>query len=76
MSRLLEYKLPKNGNHFSYQVKEVEKRTFTEKMYFYPIPHSEINKSNGIVKQTLVGSDEWQMTNDKWQITKYVNLIK
>ena len=41
----------KNGNHFSYQVKEVEKRTFTQKMYYYPIPHSEINKSNGIVKQ-------------------------
>ena len=41
----------KIGNHFSYQVKEVEKRTFTQKMYFYPIPHSEINKSNGIVKQ-------------------------
>ena len=36
---------------FSYASKEVEKRTFDPKMYLYPIPQVEINKSNGVIKQ-------------------------
>lgn len=39
-----------------YAPKFVEKRVFDEtKMYFYPIPQSEINKSNGVLQQ----NDNW-----------------
>ncbi len=48
---LLGVRAVKNGTNFTYDVKEVEKRVFTEKMYFYPIPQSEIVKSKGIVTQ-------------------------
>lgn len=41
----------KSGNSFTYNVKEVEKRVFTQKMYFYPIPQSEIAKSKGVLVQ-------------------------
>ncbi|GIZ15678.1 RagB/SusD family nutrient uptake outer membrane protein [Capnocytophaga catalasegens] len=41
----------KNGTHFTYDVKEVEKRVFLEKMYLHPIPQSEIAKSQGILTQ-------------------------
>jgi hypothetical protein len=36
---------------FSYQVFNCESRTFSEKMYLYPIPFSEISKSGGMITQ-------------------------
>ena len=33
----------KRGGTFQYEPTEVEDRAFEEKMYFYPIPQSEIN---------------------------------
>jgi hypothetical protein len=36
---------------FQYQRFTVENRTFAAKMYLYPIPFSEINKSNGLLNQ-------------------------
>jgi hypothetical protein len=39
------------GNSYTYEKFEVEKRVFTEKMYRYPIPYEEINKSKGVVRQ-------------------------
>lgn len=36
---------------FSYSPIEVEKRVFEPKMYLYPIPQEEINKSAGVIKQ-------------------------
>lgn len=36
---------------FSYSPIEVEKRVFDAKMYLYPIPQEEINKSAGVIKQ-------------------------
>lgn len=49
---LLGEQITKNSNgSFSYATKEVEKRVFEPKMYLYPIPQVEINKSNGVIKQ-------------------------
>ena len=36
---------------FTYAPVEVEKRIFQPKMYLYPIPQIEINKSNGVITQ-------------------------
>lgn len=36
---------------WTYERFKVEDRKFEEKMYYYPIPYSEIMKSNGILKQ-------------------------
>ncbi len=36
---------------FTYNTIEVEKRIFEQKMYLYPIPQLEINKSNGLITQ-------------------------
>jgi hypothetical protein len=52
LNRPLEGILVKrSGNSYSYERFEVEKRVFTEKMYRYPIPYEEINKSKGGVRQ-------------------------
>lgn len=40
----------KSGTTFSYQQNVVENRVFTSKMYFYPIPQSEILNSPGLVQ--------------------------
>lgn len=49
---LLGMRITRNGAMFNYQVFEVEKRTFqSPRMYHYPIPASEINKSNGVLAQ-------------------------
>lgn len=42
-------KLPAGG--FSYQPFVLEKRVFTDKMYFYPIPQSEVVKTRGNIEQ-------------------------
>ncbi len=42
---------PVSPGIFSYQVFNVETRTFIPKMYLYPIPFSEISKSNGMIMQ-------------------------
>lgn len=36
--------ITKNGPNFTYQPYKLEDRTFDKKMYFYPIPQTEINK--------------------------------
>ena len=41
----------KNGSAFIYEKFEVKKRVFSEKMYRYPIPLEEINKSKGVLTQ-------------------------
>lgn len=41
---------------WTYEKFKVEERKFEEKMYYYPIPYSEIMKSNGI----LVQNDGWE----------------
>jgi hypothetical protein len=41
----------KSGNAYTYTKFEVEKRVFEEKMYRYPIPYEEINKSKGVLTQ-------------------------
>lgn len=49
---LLGIQIVKNTDgSFGYTTKEVEKRVFDQKMYLYPIPQIEINKSNGVIKQ-------------------------
>jgi hypothetical protein len=40
----------KNGTAFTYTPKVVENRTWEDKMYLYPIPQSEINKSSALVQ--------------------------
>ena len=45
----------KAGNTYTYEKFIVEERIFEEKMYRYPIPMEEINKSNGV----LVQNDGW-----------------
>ena len=46
--------VPNGDGTFTYTPKVVEKRVFDEsKMYLYPIPQSEINKSNGVLKQNV-----------------------
>ena len=37
--------ITKTGTNFSSEVKDLENRAFTTKMYWYPIPQSEINKT-------------------------------
>lgn len=44
-------KVVKEGDVYTYQKFLVEKRVFDEKMYLYPIPQDEINKSNGALTQ-------------------------
>lgn len=47
LSKPLEgVKVTNNGNVFSYEKIEVEKRVFTNNMYFYPIPNSEVQIGN------------------------------
>lgn len=46
---------PTGNNTFSYEKFLVETRVFEEKMYRYPIPQEEINKSNG----ALVQNEGW-----------------
>jgi len=41
----------KTGDTYTYERFDVEKRVFEEKMYRYPIPYEEINKSNGVLVQ-------------------------
>ena len=50
---LIGMKITKNSdNTLSYEKFEVEKRVFDKsKMYFYPIPQAEIQKSNGLMTQ-------------------------
>ncbi|WP_243718098.1 RagB/SusD family nutrient uptake outer membrane protein [Pedobacter changchengzhani] len=49
---LLGIEITKDANGvFSYVTKEVEKRVFQQKMYLYPIPQIEVNKSNGVIVQ-------------------------
>ncbi|MFV0593994.1 MAG: RagB/SusD family nutrient uptake outer membrane protein [Draconibacterium sp.] len=48
---LLGIRPVKTNDTFTYQVIEVENRVFSEKMYFYPIPQSEITKSEGVLTQ-------------------------
>jgi hypothetical protein len=38
--------ITKTGSTFSYEVKKLEDRKFEEKMNLYPIPQSEIDKTN------------------------------
>ncbi|GAB3651647.1 RagB/SusD family nutrient uptake outer membrane protein [Echinicola sediminis] len=44
-------RITKSGDDFEYNVIEVEDRVFTEKMYLFPIPQSEINNTNGNLQQ-------------------------
>jgi hypothetical protein len=46
----------KNGNTYTYEKFDVKKRVFSEKMYRYPIPLEEINKSKGVLTQ----NEGWQ----------------
>lgn len=39
------------GGQYSYETMVVESRFFAERMYLYPIPMSEINKSGGFIQQ-------------------------
>lgn len=43
--------IEKSETGFTYTRQEVEKRVFLEKMYYYPIPQSEINKYPAVLKQ-------------------------
>lgn len=43
-------KIEKNGDSFVYTPYEVEKRVFEKKMYFYPIPQSEMNKLPSMIQ--------------------------
>ena len=38
--------ITKEGEDFNYNVINVENRTFSPKMYLYPIPQSELNINN------------------------------
>lgn len=40
-----------NNGTFSYTPTVVENRTWNDKLYYYPIPQSEITKSNGVIVQ-------------------------
>ncbi|MCF6333114.1 MAG: RagB/SusD family nutrient uptake outer membrane protein [Draconibacterium sp.] len=40
-------------NTFNYSVKNVENRNFQPKMYFYPIPQSELNIAKGLIQNPL-----------------------
>jgi starch-binding outer membrane protein, SusD/RagB family len=40
-----------SDNTFSYNYTKVENRSFSSKMYYYPIPEDEINKSEGTLTQ-------------------------
>ncbi|WP_215223138.1 RagB/SusD family nutrient uptake outer membrane protein [Echinicola shivajiensis] len=44
-------RITQSGDDFEYDVIEVEDRIFTEKMYLFPIPQSEINNTNGNLQQ-------------------------
>lgn len=48
---LLGVRPEKSNDTFTYKVIKVEDRVFSEKMYFYPIPQSEITKSGGVLTQ-------------------------
>jgi len=53
---LMAMKITKNNDGtFSYLVVKAEDRVFHSKMYFYPIPESEILKSEG----ALIQNDQW-----------------
>ena len=41
-----------NDGQFTYETKQVENRVFLSKMMLYPIPQSEILKSNNILQNT------------------------
>lgn len=42
-----------NDGGFTYSTEEVENRSFSSKMMLFPIPQSEINKSNGTLTQNI-----------------------
>lgn len=44
-------RITRSGEEFDYQLIEVEERVFTDKMYLFPIPQSEINNTNGKLEQ-------------------------
>ncbi len=52
-SPLKGVEITKNEDNFSYEVIDVEDRTFEPKMYFYPIPQNEINISANWVQNPL-----------------------
>ncbi len=44
--------ITKNANAtFTYTPITVENRVWNDKLYFYPIPQAEVNKSNGVIVQ-------------------------
>jgi len=50
---IMAMKIIKNGNVFNYAVVKAEDRVFTQRMYLYPIPETEVLKSNGAITQNL-----------------------
>lgn len=42
----------KNGTAYTYEPFQVENRIFTDKMYFFPFPQTEINKVRNLVQNT------------------------